>query len=256
MNKFFHKCLWALSMMVCATSVAVGQIEINLDAGSRGPKIGNTHYGIFLEEINHAGDGGLYAELIHNRSFEDNASFPDRWATVGNATQTLVANDLLNAVQTRALKLTLTGAGSGVRNEGFWGINAVSGRTYKFSFWAKSDAGYNGTLTVGLQTEGGNSLGAESVNVNLNGEWTKITGEFTATGSNAVAWFSLTGSKAGEITIDVVSLFPPTYKDRENGCRIDLAEKLETIHPSLTASATSFKPSTWYTSSAQGSNTS
>ena len=209
------------------------QITINLDAGSRGPKIGNTHYGIFFEEINHAGDGGLYAELIHNRSFEDNQTWYDKWWPIGNTAATLVSEGLINKVQTRALKLTLTGAGSGVRNEGFWGINAVSGRTYKFSFWAKSDAGYNGTLTVGLQTEGGNSLGAESVNVNLNGEWTKITGEFTATGSNAVAWFSLTGSKAGEITIDVVSLFPPTYKDRENGCRIDLAEKLEAIHPSF-----------------------
>ena len=118
----------------------------------------------------------MYAELIHNRSFEDNASFPDRWATVGNATQTLVANDLLNAVQTRALKLTLTGAGSGVRNEGFWGINAVSGRTYKFSFWAKSTEGYNGSLTVGLETASGTSLGKQTVAVNLTDKWKKITG--------------------------------------------------------------------------------
>lgn len=61
--------------MCMASSMA--QVTLNIDAGQRGASIGDRHYGIFFEEINHAGDGGLYAELIHNRSFEDNASNPD-----------------------------------------------------------------------------------------------------------------------------------------------------------------------------------
>ena len=220
-------------LILCATSITMAQIALNIDAGARGPQIGARHYGIFFEEINHAGDGGLYAELIQNRSFEDNANNPNNWWTIGDATQTLVATDLLNSVQTRALRIEFNGDGDGVRNEGFWGINSVSGRTYKFSFWAKSESGYDGQLTVRLEKEDGTSLGESIVSAVLNDEWQKYSGELTATGNDATAWFSLTGSKAGAITIDMVSLFPPTYKNRENGCRIDLAEKLEAMHPAF-----------------------
>ena len=220
--------------VICFQSLcSVAQITLDIDAGQRGTTIGPIHYGIFFEEINHAGDGGLYAELIQNRSFEDNATWYDKWWPIDGTSATLVSDGLLNEVQTRALQLTLTAAGDGVRNEGFWGINSVSGRTYKFSFWAKSESGYDGQLTVRLEKEDGTSLGESIVSAVLNDEWQKYSGELTATGNDATAWFSLTGSKAGAITIDMVSLFPPTYKNRENGCRIDLAEKLEAMHPAF-----------------------
>lgn len=211
----------------------LSQVTLDIDAGKRGAVIGERHYGIFFEEINHAGDGGLYAELIHNRSFEDNASNPDNWWTVGNASMDLTTEGLLNEAQEHALTVLLSGAGDGVRNNGFWGINAVQGRTYKLAFWAKSASGYSGTLTARLETEGGTSLGEAAIPVTLNGEWQKVTAELTATGDDAQAWFSLTSSVAGELALDVVSLFPPTYKNRENGCRIDLAEKLEAINPAF-----------------------
>ena len=73
----------ALGLAAACAAPAVGQVTVNIDAGSRGAKIGDLHYGIFFEEINHAGDGGLYAELVRNRSFEDNASKPDSWSAVG-----------------------------------------------------------------------------------------------------------------------------------------------------------------------------
>lgn len=224
-----------LAWTLCALCpfYATSQVTLDIDAGKRGARIGDRHYGIFFEEINHAGDGGLYAELIHNRSFEDNAANPDNWWTVGNASMNLTTEGLLNEAQERALTVRLERAGDGLRNNGFWGINAVQGRTYKLAFWAKSDAGYNGTLTARLETEAGNSLGEIAVPVTLNAEWQKVTAELTATGNDAQAWFSLTSSVAGEVTLDVVSLFPPTYKNRENGCRIDLAEKLEAINPAF-----------------------
>lgn len=209
------------------------QITFNIDVGNRGPKIGGRHYGIFFEEINHAGDGGLYAELIQNRSFEDDAASPVKWQAVNRGRIAIAKTGLLNDAQKNALSVTLRAKGDGVRNEGFWGINAVKGRKYKYSFWAKSEKGYNGTLTVHLETQSRSSLGQNSVDVELTDKWQKITGELTATGNNAYAWFSLTGNTAGEIMIDMVSLFPPTFKDRENGCRIDLAEMLQAINPSF-----------------------
>ena len=106
------------------------QVVINIDAAKRGPMISPTHYGIFYEDINHAADGGLYAELIRNRSFEDDTN-PCNWFGVGNANISLVQDNLLNDVQHNALNVVLSGSGDGVRNEGFWGINAVKGREYK-----------------------------------------------------------------------------------------------------------------------------
>lgn len=209
------------------------QVTLNIDASTRGADIGSRHYGIFFEEINHAGDGGIYAELIRNRSFEDNSSSPDYWDAVGSATASIVTDNLLNDAQEYALELTLSQEGDGVRNEGFWGINVVSGQTYKLSFWAMSETGYSGTLTAELQTEGGESLGSAEIDVEADEDWTKYTAEITATGDDTEALLALTGDRAGTVRLDVVSLFPPTYNDRDNGCRPDLVEMLIAMKPSF-----------------------
>ena len=234
MNKSFFKCL-AASVAACSLGFfsAEAQVTFNIDAGLRGAMIGDRHYGLFFEEINHAGDGGLYAELIQNRSFEDNAANPDKWWTVGDARMELTTDGLLNEVQGHALQLTFRRAGDGVRNEGFWGINIVEGQTYKLSFWIKGNPSYEGTLTASLQDADGQSLGDAQIQVAADGTWTKQTAEITATGNARDGWFALTGSEAGTVCLDVVSLFPPTYKDRENGCRRDLAEMLESMNPSF-----------------------
>lgn len=84
-GKSFFKRLIPVAFYAMCVASSMAQVTLNIDAGQRGASIGGRHYGIFFEEINHAGDGGLYAELIHNRSFEDNASNPDKWWPVGNA---------------------------------------------------------------------------------------------------------------------------------------------------------------------------
>ena len=71
---------------------ASAQIAINIDANNRGPKVSPMHYGIFYEDINHAADGGLYAELIRNRSFEDGKEYGkpatmEAWSTKGAGIQ-------------------------------------------------------------------------------------------------------------------------------------------------------------------------
>ena len=219
-----------LAMAACMLS-APAQVTLDIDAGRRGPAIGERHYGLFFEEINHAGDGGLYAELIHNRSFEDNAANPDKWWAVGEAGMSVTTEGLLNAAQGHALRLQMYAPGDGVRNEGFWGIDVVEGRVYKLSFWIRGEETYKGTLTASLQSENGTRLGSTEIPVDINGEWTKLEAEITATGDDPKGWFVLTGDTPGTVVLDVVSLFPPTWKGRANGCRPDLAEMLAAMKP-------------------------
>ena len=223
---------------------ANAQVTINIDAANRGPKISPTHYGIFFEDINHAADGGLYAELIRNRSFEDD-SMPGRrggrpgqtestvnsWYTVGSSSIKLTTENLLNDVQHHALDVTIAKAGDGVRNEGFWGINSVKDRKYKLSFYAKSNGKFKGNVTAKLQTKDGKELGSATISVKFGKEWKKFTAEIVATGNDPKAEFVLTADKAGQFQLDVVSLFPPTFKNRENGMRPDLAQMLADMKP-------------------------
>ena len=221
----------AATLMVMTHTVN-GQVVINIDANQRGPMVSPTHYGIFYEDINHAADGGLYAELIRNRSFEDDTT-PCNWYSVGDATIALVQDGLLNDVQHNALNVTIVNNGDGVRNEGYWGINAVKGREYKLSFWAKSDNKYKGVLTARLQSTAGHTLGETDVKVSLSKEWKKYTASIIATGDDPKAEFTLLADKPGEFQLDVVSLFPPTFKNRENGMRPDLAGMLADMNPTF-----------------------
>ncbi len=247
------KQLLAMSMIALPYTINA-QVVINIDADKRGPMVSPTHYGIFYEDINHAADGGLYAELIRNRSFEDDSMPQHRrgrhgqdgnqpqaqtdaqisnWFSIGDAKLSLVKDGLLNDVQHNALNVIIPQPGAGVRNEGFWGMNAVKDREYKLSFWAKSDANYKGVLTAQLQSVSGQSLGEAKIEVSLSKEWKKYTATITATGNDPKAEFSLTANKAGEFQLDVVSLFPPTFKDRENGMRPDLAQMLADMNPTF-----------------------
>ena len=222
------------SLLGCAISMTTyaQTIEMQINASRTTNAIGSRHYGLFFEEINHAGDGGLYAELIQNRSFEDNIYNPDKWWTVGSANMSLISEGLLNDVQSKALRVKFNANGDGIKNEGFWGINAVKDRTYTCSFWVKSNT-WNGTLTAAICNENGTRLGETAITVSASTEWKKYTATITCNGDDPKAWFFLTADKAGSLDIDMVSLFPPTFKDRPNGCRPDLAQLLYDMKPAF-----------------------
>lgn len=93
-------------LLLAVHSPLNAQVVIDIDASQRGPMVSPTHYGIFYEDINHAADGGLYAELIRNRSFEDD-TIPCNWHSVGDSQMALVHDDLLNDVQHNALSVTI-----------------------------------------------------------------------------------------------------------------------------------------------------
>ena len=215
----------------CALANWAQQTTFLFSTTNRGPVIGPLHYGIFYEEINHAGDGGIYAELIRNGSMEENGSKPDYWSTIGSASFSIISKNLINGVQKHALQLNMTQGGDGIRNAGYWGINIVEGQTYKANFWIRTTENWSGDLTLTLESETGDDLGHSVVSINDAGTWKKYTVLITAIGSSKQGSFTVRGSKAGTLYLDCVSLFPPTFKDRENGMRIDLAEKLAALHP-------------------------
>ncbi|MFF8842313.1 alpha-L-arabinofuranosidase C-terminal domain-containing protein [Streptomyces sp. NPDC015127] len=202
---------------------------ISVDTARTGAQIDDTMYGIFYEDINRAADGGLYAELVQNRSFEyqtaDNRAYTPltSWTVSGSAKVT-DDDGRLNARNRNYL--TLQG-GSSVTNSGYnTGIAVEKGRRYDFSVWARADGAT--PLTVTLHDAGG-ELGAAR-RVVARGGWAKYTASFTAARTSATA--RLTVATAGPAALDMISLFPrDTYKGRKNGLRKDLAEKIEALNP-------------------------
>ena len=241
-----------LLMAGCAlfSATAKAQVTIDIDAQQRGPKVSPMLYGIFYEDINHAADGGIYAELIRNRSFEDGPRYGapadmQGWTTYAAAPSQLTARliqptkktPLLNSVQHNALALDIKASAAlpvCLVNEGYWGINAIQGRSYRLSFWAKT-LKYQGTVKATLCSKDGSQLYAETLvsgfPVAKAKGWTKYEATLTANDNDPLAQFALVFDGAGQVHIDMVSLFPPTFKNRENGMRPDLANMLWQLHP-------------------------
>src|SRR5574344_1025127 len=230
------KSLLLTIMLVNAWTVTQAQINVNVNAGVYGDTISPTLFGIFFEELNHAGDCGLYAELVANRSFESNTTdknYLDYWNKYGNATVSAVSSSdisMLNKVQLHAAKVIAYSAGTGIQNQGYKGINIVSGRAYKLTLFAKG-ATAGAVLTAKLlAADNSTVLGSVKLD-SLTTEWKKYSVTITATGNAARGTLAITSGQAGTFYLDVVSLFPPTFKDRENGLRPDLAQTLEDLHP-------------------------
>lgn len=215
--------------------------NLTVDTVNAGAEISPMLYGAFFEEINHAGDGGLYAELISNRSFEDN---PDTlfnwWVEERGGSQGKLSPDdadLLNEVQTRAMALTVTAEAEGgsvsAVNNGYWGIALKEGAGYKLSFYARPEPGTKLPLRISLESADGKEVYAEQSVSELKEGWNQYTYTLTSSGTAANARILFSASKAGTVYLDVVSLFPETWKGRENGLRMDLAEKVAAMKPSF-----------------------
>ncbi len=202
---------------------------ISVDPDLTGASIDDSMYGVFYEDINRAADGGLYAELVQNRSFEydraDNASYTPltSWAAEGAAE---VVNDAGRLNERNRNYLQLAG-GSAVTNSGYnTGIAVVKGKSYDFSLWARTDSATALTVTLGDST----GPLATARRITARGGWTKYTSAFTATRTSTTG--RLTVGSDRPAALDMISLFPrDTYKGRANGLRKDLAEKIAALDP-------------------------
>jgi alpha-N-arabinofuranosidase len=193
------------------------------------------------EEINHSYDGGLYAELVRNRALTEESWHPAYWSLVQNqaigAQMELEQHDGPSPALTRSLKLVVTRASpadkAGIENDGFWGIPLRARTKYESSFYAKADHAAMGPVTVSLVNDERGEVVASAAAQPLATEWKQYkvqlqTGDIAASASNHLV---LSVDRPGTVWFSLVSLFPPTYKNRANGNRIDLMEKLEAMKP-------------------------
>ncbi len=203
-----------------------------------------TLYGLMTEEINHSYDGGIYAELIRNRAMQK-VSWRglDDWILQqdGNA-EAAMALDTTTGPSTalsRSMKLTVKQADASnlarVRNDGYWGIPLQPQTTYQSSLYAKADKNSNGPVTVSLINNNTGAVVATTQIAALTTEWKPYsfvlkTGAMQASAANH---FILSVAQPGTFWFDLISLFPPTYKNTVNGNRIDLMEKLAAMHPAF-----------------------
>lgn len=221
-------------LLSCLALHAAAQTTLTFDLGQRGTQLDGRLIGLFYEEINRGGDGGLYAELLANRSFNYSSTSYDYWGTSGTLTAALTTDNLLNDSQTRALLLTFTGSTGTLTNTGYWGINIVEGDTYTLTLWARGNGdSYDGDLTARLLGSDGSTLGEAVIEGPFEEEWTKYTTTIVPTGSSSTGSFSLQGSQSGQLAVDVVSLMPPTFNGHENGLRRDLAQMLADVQPAF-----------------------
>ena len=213
--------------------------QIIVQADQPGPRIDPRLYGIFFEELDFAGDGGLYAELVNNRSFENDPGQAVNWSLLpsGGASgrMSLESAGLLNPTQTRCLRMDVDRLPSGgrlaVANEGYWGIPVTQGTQYSLSFFARCSPGQTGAITVSLQNAAGDTVYATQTIQGMTPQWKRYSVKLTASGTDTDARLALAPTGTGTVWLDVVSLFPPTYQNRPNGLRPDLVQMLKDIGP-------------------------
>ena len=236
-----------------ADATSNGSITIHVDQPAT--RISPTVYGLMTEEINHAYDGGLYAELIQNRIFKDspastrpanrigNASTEPstmHWSPIGDAKISLDFDNPVNTVAlTNSLKLEINSADAtnraGVANEGYWGIPVWPNTKYNASFYARASSDFSGPLTVDIESNDGKTIFATGTVPSITTDWQKYqiplsTGQVDATADTR---FVISAAGKGTVWFNLVSLFPPTYNNRPNGLRVDIMQKLADMHPAF-----------------------
>lgn len=227
-----------LSCIIAASSLLGAYAQTHtFDVNTKkvGAKVQPTMYGIFFEDINYAADGGLYGELVKNRSFE----FPDAlmgWKAFGKFE---VKNDGPFERCPHYVVLGYFGhndAATGLQNEGYFGIGIEKGEDYRFSVWAKAVSG-DATVEVSLVDENTMEEHQEFATAELKvsgNEWKKYELVLKPTKTVQKANLRLLLKGKNSVALEHVSLFPKhTFKDRDNGMRRDLAQALYDLHPGV-----------------------
>lgn len=232
---------WMIALAVLSAPFARSQsaATVSVQVNQPGAVVSSNLFGIFFEEINFAGEGGLYAEMVRDRAFYDVAN-ADYWTFVTEGTAAGSMNvdttQPLNTNIVNSLKLTMTsGSGSvGAANSGFWGMSLQAGATYNLNFYAMAASGFNGPITAQLENAAGTTVYARVSFSGLTGSWQKFSASLVPNSTDTNAQLVLTISQAGAIWLDVVSLFPQaTFNNRTNGLRADLANMLAALGPSF-----------------------
>ena len=229
-----------ISSMFAALAVAAGMNAqtntFDINTSKAGAPIPSTMYGIFFEDINYAADGGLYAELIKNRSFE----FPNNYAGWIISGRVSLKDDGPFKKNPHYVRLAPSGhrdKHTMIENEGFFGIGVKANAEYRFSVWARVPDGGNAKIWIDLVENATMTDDQKIGNAGLDisgKEWKKYTVTLKAKKTLDKAHLRVWGDSKVTTDLEHVSLFPvDTYKGHENGMRKDLAESLEQLKPGV-----------------------
>jgi alpha-L-arabinofuranosidase len=226
----------ALTACVChGVWAADGTITVVVD--KPGAAVSPLLWGIFFEDINLSTDGGVYAELVRNRSFEDSDK-PEWWTPIGSGNAkielTVDAEKPLSVKNPRALKVAIRDAGvarAGVANGGYFGMSVTKDAVYDFAVRVRSDGAFKGPLTVSL--ESADSVRYASARIDsLTTDWTPHAFALVSSATDPKARLVISADAPGVFWLDCVSLFPrDTWKG--HGFRKDLAQMLADLKPAF-----------------------
>ncbi len=224
-----------------ASLVSIPVLQIKADQVTA--RVSPILYGLMTEEINYSYEGGLYGELIRNRTFKANRTEPAFWNVVGGGIISLDTNQPLNSALNVSLKLDTSKASkespAGVINGGYWGIPVRPDTTYRASFYARGKH-FSGPLTVAIESTNGQTIFASATIPKISGEWQKYevsltTGNVGPSKDNQLVISTTRPGtfwhRHGTVWFQQVSLFPPTWNHRPNGNRIDILQLLADMQP-------------------------
>jgi alpha-N-arabinofuranosidase len=229
------------ALPLAAVLAAQQPVTLTIHADQPTTAVSPTLYGLMTEEINYAYEGGLYAEMVRNRTFRGDWSGINYWYLVekGNAAakmgedRTTGPSDALKSSLRLDVETADAGDQAGVLNEGWWGMEVKPDTEYKGSLYAKAGSADMGPVTVSLvANQTGRTLATAKVE-GIGTDWKQypFTLKTGAVEAGAANHLELTVGHAGTLWLQLASLFPPTYKNTPNGQRIDLMEKLAAMHP-------------------------
>lgn len=230
--------LKSLFLLLSVQQLMAQEPILEIDASNYQAEIAPTMYGIFFEDINFAADGGLYAELVKNRSFE--FTLPkmgwlepnsDRHSYNSESGISMVVQQSLKATNTNFLRVQVTNAkGYELINEGFRGMGIKKNESYDFSISCANPLGITKIIAEIIDEEK-KVIGSTSIEPR-SGQWTSYETSFKASATVEKAQLRLRFEGKGSIDIDFVSLFPQdTWKGRKKGLRKDLVRLIDDLNP-------------------------
>ena len=240
-------------LFILLSVIPIEAAELTIQADKPGKAISPDLIGVFFEDLNYAADGGLYAELIQNRSFEYRPTEQADWHPLkfwdlvkrGGGDGTIGVADMRpihsNNPTYAQLTVLTPGNGVGIANGGFDCIPLKAGDRYKASFWAyqafmgrmwgPGDNSKPMPVSLRLETKDGEVLADTSLEIKGR-TWTKFSATFVSPRTVNDASLVLLAHEKGSICLDMISLFPEkTFHNRSNGLRADLAQAIADIHP-------------------------
>lgn len=232
-----YKGLLAVLALAAGSALQAQTNELVIQAGKPGAEIQPTMYGLFFEDINYAADGGLYAELVKNRSFE----FPQHfmgWKTFGKVS---LKDDGPFERNPHYVRLAYAGhphKQTGLDNEGFFGIGIKKGAEYRFSVWARVAEGET-PAKIRVELADTKSMGEQqtfaTADVTVDSrEWKKYQVILKPEVTNPKAILRIFLASRQTVDLEHISLFPvDTWQGHENGLRKDLAQALVDIKPGV-----------------------